>query len=58
MEFNIFGNVMLLVILSLFSFLVSAFTGEFEIAGLEIDSPFQADPKSISNTSFSCESLA
>ncbi|KAF7510966.1 hypothetical protein GJ744_005512 [Endocarpon pusillum] len=31
----------------------SAFSGEFEISGLEIDAPFQADPKSTENTTVS-----
>lgn len=47
------GSAMLLAICSLWSTSASASTGEFEITGMEIDSPFQADPKSISNSTVS-----
>jgi hypothetical protein len=50
-----FGSVMLLVFFAVLTFSVSAFSGNFEITGLEVDSPFQADPKSITNTTVSCE---
>lgn len=55
MELFRFSSVILLVILSPLSFFASAFSGEFEISGLEIEAPFQADPISISNTTVSCE---
>lgn len=50
-----FGSATVLFILSLLSSSASAFSGEFEISGLEIDAPFQADPKSSENTTVSCK---
>jgi hypothetical protein len=54
MEFITFYSFFLLVILSPLSFFASAFSGEFEIRELEVEAPFQADPKSIDNTTLSC----
>ncbi|ERF72588.1 hypothetical protein EPUS_02870 [Endocarpon pusillum Z07020] len=53
MELIRFGSATVLFILSLLSSSASAFSGEFEISGLEIDAPFQADPKSTKNTTVS-----
>jgi hypothetical protein len=58
MGLNRNSSIMLLFVLSLLSFSVSAFSGEFEITGLEVDSPFQADPTSTSNSTVSCELFA
>jgi hypothetical protein len=54
MEFITFYSVFLLAILSPLSFFASAFSGEFEISGLEVEAPFQADSKSVDNTTLSC----
>ena len=48
-------SAVLLVVCSRLSATAPSFSGEFEITGLEIDSPFEADPKSISNTTVSCK---
>lgn len=53
-----FASATVLFMLSLLSWSASAFSGEFEISGLEIDAPFQADPKSIENTTVSCKWIA
>jgi hypothetical protein len=50
-------SVILLAMLAPLSFYASAFSGEFEISELEVEAPFQADPKSIDNTTLSCKWL-
>ncbi len=58
MELIRFATATVLFMVSLLSLSASAFSGEFEISGLEIDAPFQADPKSIENTTVSCKWIA
>lgn len=55
MELIRFASAMVVFMLSLLTLSASAFSGEFEISGLEIDAPYQADPKSIENTTVSCK---
>lgn len=55
MEWIRLSGVLLLVVFSRLTVAAPSFSGEFEITGLEIDSPFEADPQSISNTTVSCE---
>ena len=58
MELIRFATAAVLFTVSLLSLSASAFSGEFEISGLEVDAPFQADPKSIENSTVSCKWIA
>lgn len=58
MEWVKFNVAILLSIFARLALTAPGFFGEFEVTGLEIYSPFQADPKSITNTTVSCEYAA
>ena len=54
-----FGSIMLLFVISLFNISALAFEyGEMDITYFMIESPFQVDAKSITNTTVTCESNA